>query len=107
MIIVSSNDIPGSRIVSTVGGCVGITVRSRHWGSNLAAGWKEIAGGELHGITKLLQESREEALGRLADNAKELGGNAVIAFRFDTNEYENIGLEVCAYGTAVVIEPDA
>lgn len=104
MIIVTSNDVPGRRIASTIGECFGLTVRSRHLGSNLGAGLKSLKGGELRGITKLLHEAREEALERLAQEAERRGAGAVVAFRFETNEYESSGVEVCAYGTAVVLE---
>ena len=105
MIIVTTNDVPGARITRTIGECFGLTVRSRHVGSNIGAGFKSLVGGELAGITKLLHESRQEALSRLAAEAEQRGGNAVVAFRFETNEYQGTGTEVCAYGTAVVIEP--
>lgn len=105
MIIVTTNDVPGARITHTIGECFGLTVRSRHIGSNIGAGFKSLVGGELQGITKLLHESRHEALGRLAEEAASKGANAVVAFRFETNEYAGTGTEVCAYGTAVVIEP--
>lgn len=104
MIIVTTNDVPGRRITDTIGECFGLTVRSRHLGSNLGAGLKSLKGGELRGITKLLHEAREEALERLAQEAERRGAGAVVAFRFETNEYESSGVEVCAYGTAVVLE---
>lgn len=104
MIIVTTNDVPGARIVHTLGECFGLTVRSRHIGSNIGASFKSIVGGELIGITTLLQESRKEALSRLAAEAQARGGNAVVAFRFETTEYAQTGVEVCAYGTAVLIE---
>ena len=103
MIVVTSNEIPGSTITSTLGEVFGLTVRSRHIGSNLAAFFKSIGGGELKGITSLLQDSRREALQRLSDEATARGANAVVAFRFETTEYAGTGVEVCAYGTAVVI----
>lgn len=104
MIIVTTNDIPGFRIMGTYGECFGLTVRSRHIGSNIGAGFKSIAGGELKGITQLLIECRQEALGRLATEAQNRGANAVVAFRFETTEYNGTGIEVCAYGTAVYAE---
>ncbi len=105
MIIVTSNDIPGGRITRTIGECFGLTVRSRNVASNIGASFKSLVGGELSGITTLLQESRQEALSRLAAEAQARGGNAVVAFRFETTEYAGTGVEVCAYGTAVVVEP--
>lgn len=106
MIIVTTNDVPGHRIESTMGECFGLTVRSRHIGSNISAGLKAMAGGELRGITELLVECRREALSRLAGEAQARGANAVVAFRFETNEFAQTGIEVCAYGTAVFIVPD-
>ena len=104
MIIVTSNDVPGSRITKTFGECFGLTVRSRHLGSNIGAGFKSMVGGELKGITQLVSECRKEALERLAAEASALGANAVVAFRFETTEYAGTGIEVCAYGTAVTLE---
>lgn len=105
MIIVTTNDIPGYRIAHTFGECFGLTVRSRHIGSNIGAGLKSLAGGELRGITELLRECRQEALHRLATEAGNRGANGVVAFRFETTDYGGTGIEVCAYGTAVGIEP--
>jgi len=105
MIIVTTNELPGYRIDYTFGEVFGLTVRSRHIGSNIGAGLKSLAGGELRGITTLLHEARQEALNRLAAEAQGRGANAVVAFRFETNEYQGSGVEVCAYGTAVGVTP--
>ncbi|MDL9947815.1 YbjQ family protein [Gordonia sp. ABSL11-1] len=104
MIIVTTNDIPGYRIAHTFGEVFGLTVRSRHIASNIGAGLKSLAGGELKGITKLLHECRQEALERLAAEAQQRGANAVVAFRFETTEFSDSAIEVCAYGTAVGVE---
>lgn len=105
MIIVTTNTVPGAKITQVYGEVFGLTVRSRHVGSNAIAGLKSIVGGELRGITQLLFEARQESLQRLAAEAEQRGGNAVVAFRFETNEYAGSGgVEVCAYGTAVRIE---
>ncbi|UIN30157.1 MULTISPECIES: YbjQ family protein [Microbacterium] len=104
MIIVTTNDVPGRTITEVHGEVFGLTVRSRHIGSNIGASFKALAGGELKGITELLQQTRTEALSRLAAEAQQKGGNAVVAFRFETNDYGDTGgVEVCAYGTAVTI----
>ncbi|MDO7868139.1 YbjQ family protein [Nocardioides jiangxiensis] len=103
MIIVTTNDVPGARIEQTFGEVFGLTVRSRNIGSNIGAGFKSLAGGELKGITSLLHDCRKEALARLAAEAEAIGANAVVAFRFETTEYAGSGVEVCAYGTAVRI----
>ncbi|EGD56950.1 YbjQ family protein [Gordonia neofelifaecis] len=106
MIIVTTNELPGYRIEHVFGEVFGLTVRSRHIGSNIGASLKSIGGGELKGITQLLHEARHEALSRLAAEAQSKGANAVLAFRFETNEYAGSGgVEVCAYGTAVGVRP--
>lgn len=107
MIIVTTNELPGYRIDATLGECFGLTVRSRNFGSNIGASFKALAGGELRGITDLLVECRNEALSRLAHEAQGRGANAIVAFRFETTEYAQTGIEVCAYGTAVVATPVA
>jgi uncharacterized protein YbjQ (UPF0145 family) len=105
MLIVTTNDIPGHRITEVQGEVFGLTVRSRHIGSNIGASFKALAGGELKGITELLHETRTEALARLSAEAQQKGGNAVVAFRFETNDYgDSGGVEVCAYGTSVTVE---
>ena len=74
-------------------------------GSQFGAAFKSIFGGELKGMTKNLQMSREEVVQRMVTEAETRGGNAVIAMRFDTSEMGGNWTEICAYGTAVVIEP--
>lgn len=103
MIIVTTNDIPGSQITGTIGEVFGLTVRSRNIGSSLGSMVKSVRGGELKGVTQLLHDARQEALRRLQAEAEEKGANAVVAFRFETNEYADAGVEVCAYGTAVTV----
>ncbi len=104
MIIVTSNDIPGHTITAVHGEVFGLTVRTRHIGANIGASLKALAGGELKGITELLHEVRTEALARMTAEAEQKGANAIIAFRFDTNDYSDTGaVEVCAYGTAVTV----
>lgn len=105
MQIVTTNDLPGYVVEEVYGEVFGLTVRSRNIGSNIGAGLKSLVGGELRGITKMLQDSREEALARLGEEAIAKGANAVLAFRFQTNEYEGMGAEICAYGTAVRVRP--
>lgn len=104
MIIVTTNDLPGMKITRIYGEVFGLTVRSRDIGSNIGAGLKSLVGGELRGITTLLHEARQEALARMATEAEARGANAILAFRFETNEYAGTGVEVCAYGTAVLID---
>ena len=103
MILSTMNDLPGYEVTEVIGEVFGITVRSRNIGSQLGAAFKSLAGGELKGMTKLLSASRTEAQDRLIEAAQARGGDAVLAMRFDVNELQNVGQEICAYGTAVKI----
>jgi uncharacterized protein YbjQ (UPF0145 family) len=104
MIISTMNDLPGYQVTEVLGEVFGLTVRSRHVGSQIGAGLKSVFGGELRGMTKMLHESREEAQARLTENAESLGANAVLAMRFDANDLGDLGQEMCAYGTAVRVQ---
>jgi uncharacterized protein YbjQ (UPF0145 family) len=105
MLVVTSNDIPGWEIRQVCGEVFGLTVRSRNAFSQLGAGFKSLVGGELKGMTENLVNSRNEVMGRMLEAARERGGNAVIAMRFDTSEMGETWTEICAYGTAVVAVP--
>lgn len=102
-LVVTTNDIPGFRIDQVFGEVFGLTVRSRNLGSQIGAGLKSLAGGELRGLTKTLVESRNQAMDRLVEQARARGANAVLAMRFDVTEAGGNGTEICAYGTAAVI----
>ena len=105
MLISTMNDVPGYKVTSVLGEVFGLMVRSRNVGSQFGAAFKSLAGGELKGMTKNLQLSREEAVNRLVTEAEARGGNAVLAMRFDASDMGGNWTEICAYGTAVVIEP--
>ena len=107
MLITTGNDLPGYDITRVLGECFGLTVRSRNIGSQLGAGLKSLVGGELRGMTTMLADGRNQAIARLTEEAQSLGGNAIIAMRFDTSEFGGTGTEICAYGTAVVVVPAA
>ena len=102
MILSTMNDLPGYEVTEVLGEVFGITVRSRHVGSQIGAGFKSLVGGELRGMTKTLAQSRSEAQDRLIEAAQAKGGDAVLAMRFDASEF-GAGQEICAYGTAVKI----
>ena len=104
MIISTMNDLPGYQVTEVLGEVFGLTVRSRHVGSQVGAGLKSMFGGELRGMTKMLHESRVEAQTRLTENAEALGANAILAMRFDANDLGDLGQEMCAYGTAVRVQ---
>jgi uncharacterized protein YbjQ (UPF0145 family) len=105
MLVVTTNDIPGWEIQRVCGEVFGLTVRSRNVFSQLGAGFKSLAGGELRGMTENLTNSRNEVMGRMLEAARARGGNAVVGMRFDTSEMGDTWTEICAYGTAVVAIP--
>jgi uncharacterized protein YbjQ (UPF0145 family) len=106
MIVTTTENIPGTRVVKTLGQVFGLTVRSRGLGGNIAAGLKTLVGGEIRSYVKLSEDSRRQALDRLVKNAAAMGGNAVTMMRFDSSEM-GVGMtEIVAYGTARVVEPD-
>jgi uncharacterized protein YbjQ (UPF0145 family) len=107
LIVVSMPFVPGCRVVRTIGVTYGLIVRSRGLGRNIVAGFRSLGGGEIKEYTELLEQSRHEALTRLKDHAKSLGANAVLNVAFDTSEMSEVMTEILAYGTAVVVEPDA
>src|SRR5688572_28138690 len=102
VLVVTTNDVPGFKVISVIGEVFGLTVRSRHVGSQIGASLKSLIGGELRGLTKTLVETRNQAMQRLVEQARARGANAVLAFRFDVTETADVGTEVCAYGTAVL-----
>jgi uncharacterized protein YbjQ (UPF0145 family) len=103
MILSTMNDLPGYEVTEVLGEVFGITVRSRHVGSQIGAGIKSLVGGELRGMSKMLAESRVQAQDRLTEAAEAKGADAVLAMRFDANDFQDLGQEICAYGTAVKI----
>ena len=102
--IVSSNWIPGLKVIKTVGFVYGITVRSRGLGRNITAGLRSLGGGEIQEYVQMMEQSRDEALNRMAQHAKQLGANAVISTAFDSNEISQYMQEILAYGTAVLVD---
>ncbi|MFC0439522.1 YbjQ family protein [Kutzneria buriramensis] len=105
ILISTMNDVPGCRVTHVFGEVFGLTVRSRAIGVNFMAGIKSLGGGEVTQYTQMLSDSRNEALGRLCQQAMGYGANAVLAMRFDCNEIAQTMSEVAAYGTAVYIVP--
>lgn len=96
--------IPGKTIVRHLGMVQGNTVRAKHVGRDLMAGFKNLVGGELKGYTELLTESRQEATARMIEQAQALGANAVLTVRFSTSSVTAGASELFVYGTAVVVE---
>lgn len=105
ILVVTTNDVPGYEVTHVYGEVFGLMVRSRNLISNIGAGLKSIVGGEIGAYTKLLSDSRIEAMERMKKAAAEKGANAVLMMRFDTGDIGNSMNEVAAYGTAVTIRP--
>ena len=104
MIVVTTDRVGGKRVVRTLGLVRGNTIRARHVGKDIMAALRNLVGGELEEYTKLLAESREQALDRMIEEAKGLGANGIISTRFSTSMIMASAAELLAYGTAVVLE---
>jgi len=105
MIVTTTNDLVGYRIVRTLGVAKGLTVRSRSVVGNIGASIQILFGGNITVYTKLAEQTRQEAFDLLIQNAEQMGANAILAFRYDANEIAAAVTEVLAYGTAVIVEP--
>jgi uncharacterized protein YbjQ (UPF0145 family) len=104
MIMVTIDSVPGKTIKKTFGLVRGNTIRARHIGKDILAALRNIVGGEIRDYTKMMAESREQALDRMVEEAKELGANAVLNIRFATSMIMQSASEILAYGTAVIVE---
>jgi uncharacterized protein YbjQ (UPF0145 family) len=104
MLMTNLESVPGRTIVSHLGLVQGSTVRAKNVGRDIMAGLKNLVGGELQGYTELLQEARQEAMDRLAEQASALGANAVLNVRFTTSSVAQGAAELLAYGTAVKLD---
>src|SRR5512132_4070553 len=107
MIVATTPYIAGHRVTETKGQVFGLVVRSRGSSGHLIAGLRSRGGGEIKEYTSLREDTRRQAPDRLVQNATLMGANAVISMRFDSSEMATTMTEIVAYGTAVVIEPDA
>lgn len=104
MIIVTTDFVPGKEIKELKGFVKGNTVQSKHIGKDILAGLRTIVGGEIDEYTEMMTEARQKAIGRMADDAKEKGANAVIMVRLETSAIMQNTCEIIAYGTAVYVE---
>ena len=104
MIVTTTETISGKKVVKTLGLVKGNTIRARHLGRDIVAGFRNIVGGEIIEYTKMLAESREQALDRMQEEAEKLGANAVVEMRFITASIMGGAAELLAYGTAVIVE---
>ncbi|HTF90368.1 MAG TPA: heavy metal-binding domain-containing protein [Planctomycetota bacterium] len=101
MILCTTDAVPGRVILESIGLVRGNTVRSRHLGRDISASFKRLVGGEIEEYTKLLAESREQAIDRMVAEARARGADAIVCLRFTTCEITNGAAEFVAYGTAV------
>lgn len=104
MIVVTSNEVPGHRVVRVLGVARGISVRSRSLVGNIGASIQILFGGNITVYSKLAEQARQEAFDLLIAQAEKMGANGIVAMRYDANEMAAAVTEVLAYGTAVVIE---
>lgn len=106
MLLSNLESVPGHIITRQIDVVYGSTVRSKHVGRDLLAGLKNIVGGELTAYTELLEESRQEAMNRMIEKARQMGANAIVGIRFSTSNIAQGASELFVYGTAVVVEPN-
>lgn len=107
MIVSTTPYLAGFRVTEVKGQVFGLVVRSRGFAGNIAASLRSLVGGEIHEYTELLEDTRRQALDRMIQNATLMGANAVISMRFDSSELGSTMSEIVAYGTAVIVIPDA
>jgi len=105
MLITTQDEFADYEITKTLGLVRGNTIRARHIGKDIMAGLRTIVGGEITEYTKMLAESREQALDRMVKEAEELGADAIVCVRFTTSTVMQASAELLAYGTAVKIKP--
>jgi uncharacterized protein YbjQ (UPF0145 family) len=106
MIVATTEALPGRRVTRTLGLVRGNTIRARHIGRDIGAALRNLAGGEVREYTKMMAESREQAIDRMTEEAEGLGADAVIGVRFSTSMIMTGAAEILCYGTAVVTEED-
>jgi len=101
MEFVTTPTVPGAEIDESLGIARGNTVKARNVGRDITQSIRNITGGELKAYSELLSEAREEALERMAEDARSMNADAVVNVRLESSEIANGGSEVIAYGTAV------
>jgi uncharacterized protein YbjQ (UPF0145 family) len=104
MLLSTTKTIEGKKIVKHLGLVRGNTIRARHLGRDIMAGLRNIVGGEIRDYTKMMAESREQAIDRMVEEAQNLGANAIVGIRFTTSMIMSMASEILAYGTAVLVE---
>jgi uncharacterized protein YbjQ (UPF0145 family) len=105
LIVATTENIAAHEVIETKGQAFGLIVRSRGLAGNIAASLRSLGGGEIHEYTRMLEDSRRQAVDRMIENATVMGANAITMMRFDSSEIGQSMAEVVAYGTAVVVRP--
>ncbi len=105
-ILTTQDTVANHKVVETLGYVKGNTIRAKHIGRDIMAGFKQIVGGEIVSYTKLLSEARQEAVERMIAEAKDKGANAIVGMKFTTSAVMAGAAELLAYGTAVKVEPE-
>jgi len=104
MIISTTQEVVGKKVLEYVGYVKGSTVRAKHVGRDIAASFKTIFGGEIKGYTEMMNEARQIAVGRMVEEAEKKGANAIVGFRLQSSAVMSGASEIIAYGTAVKVE---
>ena len=102
--LLTINEVPGKKITKVLGYVKGSTIRTKHVGKDIMAGFKSLVGGEIKGYSEMMDEARKIATERLLQDADELGANAVVGFRLQSSTVMGGAAEIIAYGTAVIVE---
>lgn len=106
MVLTTTSEVTGTRVRRTLGLVRGNTIRTKHFGKDILAWLRHLVGGEIPEYTKMMAQSREQALDRMVEEAEKLEANAVLCIRFQTSEIMSGASEILCYGTAVVLERD-
>ena len=104
MLLSTTDSIAGKKIIRHIGLVLGNTIRASHLGRDMMAVLRNVVGGEITDYTKMIAESREQALDRMIEQAQKLGANAIVTIRFSTTEVMQGAAEIMVFGTAVVVE---
>ena len=104
MLLSTTETIEGRKIIKHLGLVRGNTIRARHIGRDIMAGLRNVVGGEISDYTKMMAESREQAIDRMIEEAQTKGANAIVGMKFATSMIMQSASEILAYGTAVVVE---
>ncbi|MBD3867518.1 MAG: YbjQ family protein [Acidobacteria bacterium] len=106
MILTPASSFSGYRVVKSFGLVKGNTIRARHIGKDIIAAFKNMVGGEIEEYTKMMAESREQAVDRMQAEARSMGADAVLDVRFSTSYIMGMAAEILAYGNAVILEKE-